>query len=109
MDRGWPGVKRHLVVDAKGTRLAVLTGPANQHDSQMLAPTLDAIPAIRSDKRGRQRRRPDKLHADKGYDYPGVARNAVPAVSVPVSLGAVSTAANAWDAIAGWSSVPPLG
>ena len=47
----------------------MLTGPANQHDSQMLAATLDAIPPLRSGRRGRPRQRPDKLHADKGYDY----------------------------------------
>jgi IS5 family transposase len=35
----------------------------------MLAPTLDAIPPIRSGRRGRPRRRPDKLHADKAHDH----------------------------------------
>ena len=35
----------------------------------MLAPTLDAVPLVRNRRRGRPRRRPDKLHADKGYDY----------------------------------------
>ena len=35
----------------------------------MLAPTLDAVPPIRSGRRGRPRRRPGKLHADKGYDH----------------------------------------
>ena len=35
----------------------------------MLAETLDAIPAVRSGRRGRPRRRPVKLHADKGYDH----------------------------------------
>jgi transposase len=68
-DRGKPGSKRHIVVDARGTPLGVLIGPANQHDSQMLAPTLDAIPPLRGGRRGRPRRRPDKLHADKGYDH----------------------------------------
>jgi transposase len=34
----------------------------------MLAPTLDAIPPLRSGRRGRPRHRPDKLHADKAYD-----------------------------------------
>lgn len=34
----------------------------------MLAPTLDAVPPVRG-RRGRPRRRPDKLHADKGYDH----------------------------------------
>ena len=47
----------------------MLSGPANQHDSQMLAPVLDAIPPVRSGRRGRPPQRPDKLHADKGYDY----------------------------------------
>jgi IS5 family transposase len=42
---------------------------ANRHDSAMLAPTLDAIPPVRSGKQGRPRRRPAKLHADKGYDH----------------------------------------
>ena len=40
---------------------------ANTHDSQGLVPLVQAIPAIRS-RRG-PRRRPVKLHADKGYDY----------------------------------------
>lgn len=42
---------------------------ANRHDSMMLAPTLDAIPPVRSGQRGRPRRRPAKLHADTAYDH----------------------------------------
>ena len=34
----------------------------------MMEATLDAIPPVRG-KRGRPRRRPDKAHLDKGYDY----------------------------------------
>jgi IS5 family transposase len=34
-----------------------------------LAATLDAVPPVRSGKRGRPRRRPAKLHADKAYDH----------------------------------------
>ena len=41
---------------------------ANWHDSVRLAATLDAIPGVRSGRRGRPRRRPAKLHADKAYD-----------------------------------------
>ena len=63
-DRGKPGSKRHIAVDARGTPLGVLTGRALQHDSQMLAPVLDAIPPVRSGRRGRPRQRPHKLHAD---------------------------------------------
>ena len=38
------------------------------HDSVPFEQMLDAIPAIRG-KRGRPRRRPRKLHADKAYDH----------------------------------------
>ena len=41
---------------------------ANIHDSRMLEATVDAIPPIRQCA-GRPRRRPAKLHADKGYDF----------------------------------------
>ncbi len=42
---------------------------ANVHDSRMFEPMLDAIPPLRTGRRGRPRRRPEKAHADKGYDY----------------------------------------
>jgi IS5 family transposase len=45
----------------------VLTG-ANRHDSMALTATIDAIQPVRQ-KRGRPRKRPAKLHADKGYDF----------------------------------------
>ena len=32
-------------------------------------PALDAIPPVRLGRRGRPRRRPGKLHADKAYDH----------------------------------------
>ncbi len=35
----------------------------------MLASALDAIPPVRSGRRGRPRRRPGKLHADKAFDH----------------------------------------
>ncbi len=35
----------------------------------MLVVTLDAVPGVRATGRGRPRKRPDKLHADKGYDH----------------------------------------
>lgn len=41
---------------------------ANRHDSKMFERCLDAIPAI-AGLTGRPRKRPHKLHADKGYDY----------------------------------------
>jgi IS5 family transposase len=58
-----------LVVDRQGIPLAVTLSAANVHDSRMLEETVDAIPALKG-RRGRPRKRPHKLHTDKGYDYP---------------------------------------
>ena len=57
------------MVDRQGIPLAVTQAPANAHDSTMLEATVDAI---RPTKRpsGQRRKRPAKLHADKGYDFP---------------------------------------
>ena len=57
------------MVDAHGIPLAVLVSAANVHDSKMMVATVDASEPIRAKTRGRPRRRPHKLHADKGYDY----------------------------------------
>ena len=35
----------------------------------MLVATLDAVQGVRTRDRGRPRKRPDKLHADKDYDH----------------------------------------
>jgi transposase len=56
------------VVDAQGIPLAVLLTPANVHDSRLFVPLLDAIPPLHGPGAGRPRQRPDKAHADKGYD-----------------------------------------
>jgi IS5 family transposase len=68
-DKGKPGSKHHVLTDRNGIPLAVEVTAANVHDSRMLAPLLDAVAPVRTGRRGRPRRRPDKLHADKGYDY----------------------------------------
>jgi transposase len=68
-DRGRNGTKHHIAVDARGVPVAVALSPANVHDSRMMIPVLDAITPIQG-PRGRPRRKPGKLHADKGYDYP---------------------------------------
>jgi transposase len=54
-------------VDRRGHPLAVLTTAANVHDGTQLIRLVDAVVPIRQ-KRGRPRRRPEKLDADKGYD-----------------------------------------
>ena len=68
-DKGKPGSKHHVLVDRQGIPLAVALTAANVHDSRVLEPLLDAVAPIRTGRRGRPRRRPAKLHADKGYDY----------------------------------------
>jgi transposase len=57
------------VVDRRGIPLAALLTGANRHDSVVFEALIDAIPPIRQPN-GRRRKRPTKLHADKGYDYP---------------------------------------
>jgi IS5 family transposase len=56
--------------------LAVGLSAANTHDSVLLEAMVDAVPAIRGPcgRPGRPRKRPAKLHCDKGYDYPRCRR-----------------------------------
>ncbi|MEU0039939.1 IS5 family transposase [Streptomyces sp. NPDC006333] len=68
VDRGKYGSKIHLIVERTGLPLSVGISGANMHDSQGLEPLVRGIPPIRS-RRGPRRRKPGKLHADKGYDY----------------------------------------
>ncbi len=70
-DRGKRGSKRHLMVDGAGVPLAVKHTAANVHDSQMLEELTDSVAPFRQPGRGpsRPRRRPEKLHADKAYDF----------------------------------------
>lgn len=56
-----------MICDRTGVPLAVLATAANVHDSQVLLPMLDCVPAVLTPAR-RRRWRPDKLHADKAYD-----------------------------------------
>ena len=56
-----------MITDRNGVPLAALLSPANRHDSVFFEALLDAVPPIRTPA-GRRRKRPAKLHADKGYD-----------------------------------------
>ncbi|WSW03143.1 IS5 family transposase [Streptomyces sp. NBC_01005] len=69
VDRGKPGAKLHVLTDAQGLPLVTAVSAANTHDSLALKPLVKAIHAVRS-RRGPRRRKPTKLRADKGYDYP---------------------------------------
>ena len=56
------------MVEAKGIPLAVTLSAANVHDSRVMLEAIDAIEPIKCGRRGRPRKRPAKLHADKAYD-----------------------------------------
>lgn len=106
-DRGKPGTKRHLLVERRGTPLAVQLSAANRHDSTVFDALLDAVQPVRQ-ARGRPRKRPAKLHAGKGYDYPK-CRWALRQRGIQNRIARRSSRASGWDATAGWSSAPLLG
>lgn len=58
-----------------GIPLTVVVSAANRNDHLELEGVVDAVTPVKVPV-GRPRRRPDKLHTDKGYDYP-TCRNAV--------------------------------
>lgn len=68
MDRGRPGSKHHLIVDAHGIPLQVTLTGGNRNDVTQLLPLVDSIPPIRG-VRGRPRRKPREVFADRGYDH----------------------------------------
>lgn len=73
VDRGKNGSKIHLITERTGLPISIGISAANTHDSLGLEPLVRGIPPIRS-RRGPRRRRPAKLHADKGYDYDHLRR-----------------------------------
>jgi transposase len=72
----------------------VLASVANTHDSKLFEPLLDTVPGVRGHRHrhrpGRPRRRPDKVHADKGYDQPPVDATCTGVGSRSASRGAGS-------------------
>jgi transposase len=68
VDRGRPRSKHHLVCDAQGIPPAVSLTAGSAHDVTQLLPLVDTITAV-TGKRGRPRRRPVLLVADRGYDF----------------------------------------
>ena len=62
VDRGKGGIKRSMVVDAKGIPLGAIAAPANRHDSPLLEETLDTMEIVGE--------LPERMsvHLDRGYD-----------------------------------------
>ncbi|MFJ9574769.1 IS5 family transposase [Streptomyces sp. NPDC101191] len=71
--RAAKGGRCSLICDRNGLPLSLGISGANMHDSLGLEPLVRGIPPIRS-RRGPRRRKPAKLHADKGYDYDHLRR-----------------------------------
>jgi len=57
-----------VAVERAGMVLSLLLSPANRPDQELFEAVLDDIPPVATPKGGR-RRRPEKCHGDKGYDY----------------------------------------
>lgn len=66
-DRRKPGSKHHLITDAQGIPLAAILTGANRHDVTQLLPLVKAIPTV-GGKRGRPRKKPDRVQGDRAYD-----------------------------------------
>ena len=67
VDRAKLGSKHHLLVEAKGVPLAASLTGANRHDITELLHLVESIPPVRG-KRGRPRRKPEKVQGDRAYD-----------------------------------------
>jgi transposase len=68
-DRAKKGTKRHLLIDGRGTPLAVRITGANRNESLEAMNLVDDIPPIRG-RRGRPRRKPGALYGDRQYGTP---------------------------------------
>src|SRR5579864_2700315 len=68
VDRARLGSKHHLLVDASGIPLSWSVTGGNRNDVTQLIPLLEAVPAV-TGVRGRPRRRPESIVADRGYDH----------------------------------------
>src|SRR5512135_171641 len=80
VDRARAGSKHHVLTEGAGIPLAVSVTGGNRNDITQLLPLLDAVPPVRG-RRGRPRRRPARVYADRGYDH-DVYRNAVRAKGI---------------------------
>ncbi|WP_461026331.1 IS5 family transposase [Streptomyces sparsus] len=67
VDRRKTGSKHHLICDARGTLIKVISTAANVNDVAQTLDLIDGIPPV-AGRPGRPRRRPEALLGDKAYD-----------------------------------------
>jgi transposase len=72
--RGGLATNVHLACDGGGRPLPMLLTAGQRHESTQLERLLDSIWVPRPGGRGRPRKRPDHLVADRGYSYPPCRR-----------------------------------
>jgi transposase len=65
-DRGRPGIKQHILVDANGVPLAGDATPANVPEIKELLPLVDSCGPL--DEADEPRRLPEKMYGDRAYD-----------------------------------------
>jgi IS5 family transposase len=86
-----------VVVDKSGIPLAVALTAANEHDSIQFEGLIAALPAVKQ-RYGYRPKRPDKVHADKGYDF-SRCRRFLSQRGIRVRIHAArSSPARSWDA-----------
>ncbi|MCE7007119.1 IS5 family transposase [Kibdelosporangium philippinense] len=68
VDRARTGSKHHLITEGHGIPLQVSLTGGNRNDVTQLMPLIQALPPVRG-RRGRPRRRPDTVFADRAYDH----------------------------------------
>jgi len=66
VDRSRRGSKHHLIACGRGTPLTVSLTGGNRNDISEIIALVDAIPPVRG-RRGRPRRRPQRLFGDRAY------------------------------------------
>ncbi len=99
-DRGKQGSKRHLVSDGGGDPLAIVLTAANVHDSAVFKKLIDSVEPIKRPK-GRPRKRPNKLHADKAYDA-RKCRQALRKRRIKSRIARKGKEASGWAVTGGW-------
>jgi hypothetical protein len=113
--RGGLGTKLHLRVEGRGRPLVILATAGQRHEAPLLPALLDAGAVKRSGSdsqpgRGRPRRRPVRLVADKGYSYPSVRaalrRRGIAAVirPGPTSAAGLASTGRPTASATGWSA-----
>ncbi len=67
MDRGWPGLKMHVLSDTNGLPLLVGVSAGDTHDSAGIKAMIEGHPTRHDPHRGRYFK-PQRLHEDKAHD-----------------------------------------